>query len=132
MLTALYDGNCVICRSTCETLRALDWLKRIEFVDLHKADDMRERFADVSRERLLSEIHVLDAEGRLYAGFAGTRRLLKEMPLGFPLWLLLHLPGCDALGQRTYRFIARRRYRINRMLGVELPDCADDSCKMLR
>ena len=47
MLTALYDGNCVICRSTCETLRALDWLKRIEFVDLHKADDMRERFADV-------------------------------------------------------------------------------------
>ena len=29
------------------------------------------------------------------------------------------------LGKHTYRFIARRRYRMNRMLGVELPDCAD-------
>ena len=131
MLTALYDGNCVICRSTCESLRALDWLRRIEFVDLHKADDASERFAEFSSERLLSEIHVLDAEGRLYAGFAGMRRLLKETPLGFPLWLLLQLPGSDALGRRAYRFIARRRYRINRLLGVELPDCADGSCKML-
>ena len=131
ILTALYDGNCIICRSTCETLRALDWRKRIEFVDLHKADAGSARFAEFTGERLLSEIHVLDAEGQLYAGFAGMRRLLKEMPLGFPLWLLLQLPGSDALGRRAYRFIARRRYRINRMLGVELPDCAEGDCKML-
>lgn len=132
LLTALYDGKCVICQSTCETLRALDWLKRIEFVDLHKADDGRERFSNLNHERLMSEIHVLDAEGRIYAGFAGTRRMLREVPLGFPLWLLLQLPGTDALGRRVYRFIARRRYRINKLLGVELTDCADGSCQMLR
>ena len=132
MLTALYDGNCVICQSTCETMRALDWLRRIEFVDLHEAEVASERFADLNPQRLMSEIHVLDAEGRLYAGFAGMRRMLREVPLGVPLWLLLRLPGSDALGKRVYRFIARRRYRINALLGNELPDCAEGSCEMLR
>jgi len=131
MLTALYDGNCVVCRSTCETLRALDWRQRIEFVDLHESVEASERFADLSQERLMSEIHVLDDGGRLYAGFAGTRRMLRELPLGLPLWLLLQLPGTDALGKRVYRFIARRRYRINALLGVDLPECADGNCKML-
>ena len=129
MLTALYDGNCVICRSTCETLRALDWLGRIEFLDLHGADESSERFAKLSRERLMSEIHVLDDAGRLYAGFAGTRRMLKELPLGLPFWLLLRLPGSAALGNRLYRFIARRRYRFNAMLGKELADCAHGRCE---
>ena len=132
MITALYDGNCVICQSTCETMRALDWLGRIEFVDLHQADGSSERFRHLSQERLMSEIHVLDGEGALYAGFAGMRRMLREVPLGFPLWLLLRLPGSEALGKRVYRFVARRRYRINALLGRELDDCADGSCQMLR
>lgn len=132
MLTALYDGNCVICQSSCETMRALDWLRRIEFVDLHQADVASERFADLNPQRLMSEIHVLDADGRLYAGFAGMRRMLREAPLGFPLWLLLQLPGSETLGKRVYRFVARRRYRINALLGNELAACADDSCEMLR
>lgn len=132
MLTALYDGNCVICQSTCETMRALDWLRRIEFIDLHQAEVNSARFADLNRPRLMREIHVLDADGRLYAGFAGMRRMLRELPLGLPLWLLLQLPGSDALGKRLYQIIARRRYRINALLGNEMRDCAEDSCEMLR
>lgn len=132
MLTALYDGNCIICRSTCETMRALDWRKRIEFVDLHEGAAWQERYPDLHRERLMSEIHVLDEAGKLYSGFAGTRRMLREAPLGLPIWLLLQLPGADALGARAYRFIARRRYRINALLGKEISDCADDHCRMLR
>jgi len=132
MITALYDGKCVICQSTCETFRALDWLKRIEFVDLHDAANLSEDYPDLGYERLMSEIHVLDRAGTTFVGFAGTRRMLKELPLGFPFWLLLQLPGMDALGARIYRFIARRRYRINELLGREAPDCAAGSCGMLR
>ena len=43
MLTALYDGNCVVCRSTCEAMRALDWRNRIEFVDLHESEGLAGR-----------------------------------------------------------------------------------------
>ena len=101
-------------------------------VDLHQAEADSERFADLDRRRLMREIHVLDADGGLYAGFAGMRRMLREVPLGFPLWLLLQLPGSDAIGKRVYRFIARRRYRINALLGNEMRSCADDSCELLR
>lgn len=113
-------------------MRALDWLKRIDFVDLHDGADDSERYPDLSRESLMREIHVLDSAGAVFAGFAGTRRMLKELPLGFPFWLLLQAPGMDALGQRVYRFIARRRYRVNRLLGRRAPDCAAGSCAMLR
>ena len=131
MLTALYDGNCLICQSTCETMRALDWLKRIEFIDLHDSRRWTSRYPELSLEQLMAEIHVLDGEGRVYPGFASTRRMLKEVPLGIPIWLLLQLPGTEAIGRRAYRFIARRRYRINKLFGNELRDCVDGACKML-
>lgn len=131
MLTALYDGNCLICQSTCASLRALDWLERVDFVDLHDHASWRSHGLAFDQERLMGEIHVLDAEGRLYAGFPGIRRLLRELPLGLPIWLLLRLPGMDRLGQRIYRAIALRRYRVNALLGKNLPDCGSDKCKTL-
>ncbi len=131
MLTALYDGNCVVCQSTCATMRSLDWLRRIEFINLHEDTVWPDRFPKLARGRLMAEIHVIDDAGRIFAGFAGSRRMLKEVPLGLPLWLLLQMPGSEAIGRRVYRFIASRRYRINALLGNELPDCADGKCKML-
>ncbi|MCY3781373.1 MAG: DUF393 domain-containing protein [Chloroflexi bacterium] len=130
MLTALYDGNCVICQSSCASLRALDWRRRIEFVDLHDNERWRRRYPDLHFEELMGQIHVLDQDGRLYSGFRAGRRMLKEVPLGLPLWLLLQLPGMDWIGRRVYRFVARRRYRVNKLFGRTLPDCVDDSCAM--
>ena len=131
MITALYDGNCLICRSTCSAMGRLDWLRRIEFVDLHADAAWRKRYPELAFERLMAEIHVVDESGLVFAGFAASRRMLKEAPLGYPLWLLLQLPGSERIGQRVYRFIAGRRYRINALLGKELPECAEGGCKML-
>ena len=113
-------------------MRRLDWLGRIEFVDLHADGARRARYPQLALERLLTEIHVVDEAGGVFAGFAGSRRMLREVPLGVPLWLLLHLPGSGRIGRRVYRFIARRRYRVNALLGAERFDCVDGSCQMLR
>ena len=130
MLTALYDGNCAICQSSCATMRALDWRRRIEFVDLHESKLWRGRYPDLRVDELMGEIHVVDAQGRLYSGFRASRRMLREAPLGLPLWLLLQLPGMDWIGQRVYRLVARRRYGINKLLGRTLPCCEDASCAL--
>ena len=130
MLTALYDGKCLICQSSCETMRALDWLGRIEFVDLHESGLWRGRYPQLRIEQLMGEIHVLDQQGKLYSGFSGTRRMLKEVPLGIPAWLLLQLPGMEGIGQRVYSAIARRRYRINKLFGNDVPECVNDCCKL--
>ena len=128
MLTAVFDGNCVICQSTRQTFSALDWRGRIAFVDQHDRASWSARFPGLSEETLMSEIHVIDPQGTVFAGFHATRRMLKEVPLGWPFWLLLQVPGMDALGIRVYRFVARNRYGINRLLGRQLPDCGDGHC----
>jgi predicted DCC family thiol-disulfide oxidoreductase YuxK len=112
-------------------MRSLDWLKRIEFINLHDAAAWQDRYPKLAPERLMAEIHVIDKAGTVFAGFAGSRRMLREVPLGLPLWLALQLPGMERIGQRVYRFIARRRYRINAWLGNALADCVDGGCKML-
>lgn len=134
MLVAIYDGHCVICNTTRRIVTALDWFKRVEFVDLHNHDEVSLRFPQVDHERAMGEIHVIDGV-RVFAGFQGTRRMLRALPLGLPLWALLRLPIIgDWIGPRVYRFIARHRYAINRMLGVDLnqtaENCDNNVCKI--
>jgi predicted DCC family thiol-disulfide oxidoreductase YuxK len=137
-LTAIYDGNCVICNTTRRTVRVLDWFKRVEFLDLHQRVEVAQRYPSLDQSRLMGEIHVVDSQGNVFAGFRGTRRMLRELPLGLPLWAVLRLPIIgDWLGPLVYRFIARNRYAINRLLGVNLEQiereeaaCEDGVCKI--
>jgi predicted DCC family thiol-disulfide oxidoreductase YuxK len=127
MLTAIFDGNCVICQATRRLVTALDWWRRVEWLDLHQWARVQARYPALAYDDAMGQIHVYD-DARCYAGFLGTKRLLRALPLTFPIWLLLNVPGMTAVGARVYRFIARRRYAINRLFGVEL--CEEDVCKI--
>ncbi len=127
VLTAIYDGNCVLCNQTRRTVRLLDWVGRVEWLDLHRREEVEQRFPMLDYAQTMGEIHVVTRSGQVYNGFAGTRRMLRELPLGLPVWLLLHLPGMNWLGPRLYGVIARNRYRINKAFGV---DCGEGVCKI--
>lgn len=127
MVTAIYDGQCVICRQSRHVIEALDWRRRVTFVDLHQWQQVEHLVPTLPYETAMGQMHVLAPDG-LYGGFAATRRALKELPLGYPIWVLLKLPGMFWLGERVYRFIARHRYRVNRWFGV--PVCEDGVCKL--
>ncbi|TVR24377.1 MAG: DUF393 domain-containing protein [Anaerolineaceae bacterium] len=132
MLNAIYDGQCVICNTTKRLVKALDWFNRVTFVDLHQHAVVAQRFPFIDQQAAMGEIHVVDDANRVFAGFAGTRRLLRALPLGWPLYLLLRLPIIGGwIGPAVYRFIARNRYAINRLLGVDLSQQADTetACK---
>lgn len=137
-LTAVFDGNCVICNTTRRIVNALDWFNRVTWLNLHDRAEIEARYPTLDYDRSMGEIHVIDDNGAIFAGFDGTRRMLRALPLGIPLWAILRLPLIgDWLGPRVYRFIARNRYSINRLLGVDLEtlnnedaDCVDGVCKM--
>ena len=129
MLTALFDGNCIVCQSTRRTITALDWRHRVNFVDFHDRDAWQSQYPQLNIKDMMGEIHVIDEDDNVYTGIYATRRMLRELPLGWPLWLLLHLPGMETLGAALYRFVARRRYRINRLFGKPLPGCDHGGCK---
>lgn len=135
MTVAIYDGRCAICNTTRFMVRRLDWFSRIEFLDLHDRAEVEARFPQISYEAAMGEIHVVDSDGTVYPGFRGTRRMLRDVPLGLPVWLILKLPIIgNWLGPRLYRLIARNRYAINRLLGIDLnqtpDDCEDGVCKI--
>lgn len=120
MLIALFDGSCFICRAAGSIIQSLDWMNRIELLDLHEShggEILPSCFPKLDDDQLMGEIQVLDSDGRRYAGYDGIRRLLQEVPLGVPVWLLLRLPGLDWIGRRVYQFIARNRYPISRRFG---------------
>lgn len=124
---ALYDGQCLVCKGTKRALLALDWRKRVQFVDLHDRSRAALVAPGLEQTAALGQIHAIDERGQIDAGFRAVRRLLRELPLGFPLWLLLHIPGMSLLGEQAYRFIARRRYILNRWLGARV--CRDGICR---
>ena len=130
MVTALYDSYCVLCQQTRRIVTRLDWRGRIEFLDLHEHEAVYARFPHLADYDLAGEIHVVMPDGAVQGGFYGMRAMLRALPLAYPLWLLLMLPGMDWIGTRIYGFIARNRYSINRFFGVELPDCEGGFCKL--
>jgi len=128
MTTAIYDGNCVICQQTRRVVRALDWLHRVEFLDVQQWDKVYSRYPQVDYNAAMGAMHVMTDDGQMMAGFFGVRRLLRELPLGYPLWLLLHLPGMSWLGSKVYAFIASHRYQINKLVGASV--CENGTCKV--
>jgi predicted DCC family thiol-disulfide oxidoreductase YuxK len=128
--TAIYDGYCVLCQQTRRIVKALDWLHRVEFLDLNEWETVKARYPSLEWDEVQGQIHVVEPDGKILGGFWGMRRLLRDLPLGIPLWLLLHLPGMKRLGPRIYGYIARHRYAINRFFGVELPQCEKGACKI--
>lgn len=128
MVTAIYDGNCVLCRQSKRIINALDWLQRVEFLDLQKWETVHQRYPDLDWNAAFGQMHTMTSDGQMLGGFKGVRRLLRELPLGFPIWLLLHVPGVDWLGDQVYKVIARNRYRINKLVGAEV--CENGACQL--
>ncbi|PJF38998.1 MAG: hypothetical protein CUN54_09650, partial [Phototrophicales bacterium] len=128
MTTAIYDGKCVLCNQTRRTVRLFDWFNRVEFLDLHDWETVSTRYPTLKYEDAMGQIHVVTADGQLIGGFWGMRRMMRDLPLGMPLWALLHLPGMNWLGPKLYNVIARNRYRINKFFGVDI--CEDGVCKV--
>ena len=90
MTTAIFDGYCVLCKQTKRIVTALDWFKRVEFLDVHQWSTVESRYPNLDFETAMGQIHVVSPDGKMLGGFEGMRRLLRDLPLTFPLWLLLN------------------------------------------
>lgn len=128
MTTAIYDGYCVLCQQSRRIVEALDWLNRVEFLDIHNWNEVSQRYPTLDFEAAMGQMHTIEPDGTMHGGFDGVRRLLRELPLTFPIWLLLQVPGMKWLGDKIYGFVARNRYNINRIVGARV--CENGACKV--
>lgn len=121
--TVLFDGECALCRKSAALLGRLDWLGRLNCQNARDLERLPACEPPLEPAQLLEEMHVVTADRRLVLhGFAALRWLAWRLPLLWPVAPFLLFPGIPALGQRTYLWLARRRYA--------LVPCQDDVCQL--
>lgn len=106
--TLFFDGACGLCVRSTRTLRALDWLGRLEFRDFTQVGDAQ---LPVAREVAMQGLPMLTRRGDVLVGFPSMRRALLQTPLGCLPALVLFVPGMSHVGTAAYRRIARSRAR---------------------
>lgn len=124
-LTLLYDGECELCLHSVETIKRMRTDADIRMIALQQAA-AHELPQGISREQLLAELHVLDAEGRLYRGADAFARIIRTMPAWRWLAVLYRAPGLKPLADIGYRFIASHRYR----LFGKAESCESGACRL--
>ena len=121
----IFDGECKFCRGQVENLRRLDWGgERLAYLSLHDPR-VGERYPDLTHDRLMEEMVVVDGEGNRHGGADAVRYLTRRLPTLWPAAPLLHVPGSARLWRWMYRQVAKRRYRIAGREG-----CDDDACSI--
>ncbi|QDV88676.1 thiol-disulfide oxidoreductase DCC family protein [Planctomycetes bacterium TBK1r] len=123
----IYDGDCNFCIAQVKNLRRLDCCGgRLSFLSLHDPR-VAERYPDLTHDRLMAEMYVVDSQGRRHGGGDAVRYLSRRLPL---LWLaapILHLPGSASLWRWMYNQIAKRRYKLAGKKSGQ-GACENDSC----
>lgn len=125
-MTVLYDDTCVLCRRTVGTLGKLRTTEKLVMLPLQSAaPEMLP--AGYAREDLLTQLHVVDAGGRLYRGADAVVRIMRSVPSLRVVAPLYRIPGMKPLADFLYRFVAKHRYRLFGQVG---DDCASGSCSL--
>lgn len=105
--TLVYDGNCVFCRRWVGRVGHWDRYARLELVP-YQTPDLETRLPGVSRAECAQRLHLVDAGGRVYAGAAAGREVLRRLP-GGALWALpFRVPGALPLAEHVYVWITHR------------------------
>jgi predicted DCC family thiol-disulfide oxidoreductase YuxK len=109
----LYDGDCPLCRKTTAILKRLDWLKRLAFHNCRDTAGIPANTAHLDAARMIQEMHVLTPDRKTsLSGFRAVRWIAGRVPVMWPLYPLLFVPGMGRLGQRLYLWVARNRFRL--------------------
>ncbi|RIK79939.1 MAG: DUF393 domain-containing protein [Planctomycetota bacterium] len=119
----IFDGNCGICSAQVRKLLWWDCQQRLAYLSLHDPEVQR-RFPDLSHDRLMQEMAIVDRGGRRHWGPEAIRYLTRRLRRLWWAAPLAHFPGSMLLWRPLYRWVARNRYRLSG--GV----CATGACNL--
>ena len=115
-LTCFFDSDCGICFQFARVLARIDNWERIQIV----SNQDRQRLpADVSDDIIANTIVVRDEQtGRITTRSDAIAELCRALPLGWPIWAVLKLPGLRGVWLRVYDLVAGNRVAISRFFGL--------------
>ena len=105
----IYDGHCQFCVAAVQKLKIMDLFATLQCVDLHDAD-LGALHPSLSKEKAMSQLHLVEEGGGLCGGFDIFRRICFTMPMLYPVIPIIYCPGMGIVGPWVYRFVAKNRY----------------------
>ena len=113
-----YDGGCPLCRREIAHYQRIDRAGRICWIDAASDEEALVRH-ELSLERAMAELHVLDTTGAWRRGLDAFIIIWSHLPAYRWLAHLASLPGLKQVLALAYRLFARWRYRRR---------CGSDGC----
>jgi predicted DCC family thiol-disulfide oxidoreductase YuxK len=111
MLHVIYDDQCGFCIRSLKVCRALDVSRRLRFHGASTVAGGSATFPELAHADLQNAMFAVAPDRSVTRGFFAVRRIAREVPLLWPLLVLLHFPGSGLLGPRIYAWVARNRHR---------------------
>ena len=120
----IYDGECGICTAQIGRLPWWDCQDKLAYLSLHDPQ-VAENWPELSHERLMQEMCIIDARGRQHWGAEAIRYLSRRLRRLWWATPFLYFPGSMLLWRPLYRWIAQNRYRLS-------GKCEKGSCEIHR
>ena len=125
-LHIVYDAECALCAGAVRQLSAVRGARaELRFVPLQaleaKLDGIwdhatpepngwPDRLNRLDPDALRAQLHVVQADGAVFAGAEAVVRIMRELPGWRRLSWLYRVPGMKRAADAVYRYVARRRY----------------------
>ncbi len=106
----LYDGKCQFCLASVRQLAVMDMFGYLRMTDFHEVPDFKSLHPDLNKELAAGQIHCIEPDGVMYGGFSAFRRLCFNLPMLYPMLMVVYFPGMGILGPVLYRWVAKNRY----------------------
>lgn len=123
----LYDSQCNFCRAQIRQLVWWDCQMKLSYLSLHDPEVAR-RWPDISPDRLMQEMCLIDRQGNRHWGPYAFRYLTRRLRRLWWLAPIMHFPGSMFLWRPLYRWVARNRYRF----AGKAVECDGGTCSLHR
>lgn len=107
----IYDDTCGFCTRSARLGRALDWLRRFDWLP-RSSPRVLEQYPQAHPDQTERRMAAIAPDGGLRLGFYAVREIWLREPLLFLGGLVMWLPLVDRLGVPAYDWVARNRHRL--------------------
>jgi predicted DCC family thiol-disulfide oxidoreductase YuxK len=107
-ITVYYDGVCNLCSSLMATVAQSSHGSAFAPVDISGGQLPQ----GVSKEAAMHDVHVVDAQGRVYKGADAVLKILEQYPRLRFLSSLGRAPASSHIAAGVYRLVEKTRYWI--------------------
>lgn len=129
MRTVIYDVDCGVCLWISRLCKRLDKRHELVFQGNDDIEQLNRRGADlklekaqmpqsVTAELVQSSVVVVDAKGNVFTRSAALAEIIRVLPFGTPVAVLLRLPVISHLANVFYDAFAARRTRVSALCGL--------------